>query len=594
MPYPNKAAFGKLGEPLSKTEASDEDEDTSRSTSLTVAKRPFRSTRVSLLIEALVKNLISMYEPDRRRIAHAYKKICRRLFQMGLIDESWQMTELEGARVQFEHVMFQLFSEGITSSPASPIIIQGAYYTSQYRREFDEYQKIGGGAFGKVFRVKHKLDGTEYAVKKIPIRSERIDSVKKYLSEVKTFAILNHPNIVQYKAAWLELGAPTDIKAITHTSWDSAQLNKLIPSNSNTDHNILKHRDSSSSPELPNGSSDKSSSSTSSTSNNNGRVRIPKQQTGRVKLTPVETELFLPNHISESSLTCTKPHENSSNFEVAFENSSTNNQSLSKVDKSTKNVSPTENPIILSPAVTHRNDSKPKILWATLYIQMALCHGTLGQWLRRRNESFNADVAVTSNGAEALRTKAIRQILIQILRGLKYIHSKGIVHHDIKPSNIFVSNEGGSLLVQVGDFGLACPLQASSHEFARGTPLYAAPEQLAGRCDPKSDMYSLGIVLFELLEDFSTEMERTKKISELRSRRDLPVPSELSLSNLVSALVRHSPGERPDAATLLTVLENITNASPPDLEALERRLREKDLEIERLRALLRKHGVKEV
>lgn len=84
--------------------------------------------------------------------------------------------------------------------------------------------------------------------------------------------------------------------------------------------------------------------------------------------------------------------------------------------------------------------------------------------------------------------------------GLKYIHSRGIVHHDIKPSNIFISAEGCNLLVQVGDFGLACPLQCVSHGFARGTPLYAAPEQLAGRCDPK--VMSL-IIVFLLFFNFS-------------------------------------------------------------------------------------------
>lgn len=71
------------------------------------------------------------------------------------------------------------------------------------------------------------------------------------------------------------------------------------------------------------------------------------------------------------------------------------------------------------------------------------------------------------------------------LIGLEYIHSKGIVHHDIKPSNIFIQLENGSLLVQLGDFGLACPLQSVRHSLALGTKLYAAPEQLAGKCDPK-------------------------------------------------------------------------------------------------------------
>lgn len=81
-----------------------------------------------------------------------------------------------------------------------------------------------------------------------------------------------------------------------------------------------------------------------------------------------------------------------------------------------------------------------------------------------------------------------------IFAGLEYIHSKGIVHHDIKPSNIFIQLENGALLVQLGDFGLACPLQSVRHSLALGTKLYAAPEQLAGKCDPKVRNYVIDVV----------------------------------------------------------------------------------------------------
>lgn len=104
-------------------------------------------------------------------------------------------------------------------------------------------------------------------------------------------------------------------------------------------------------------------------------------------------------------------------------------------------------------------------------------------------------------------------------------------------------------------------------------------------------MFSLGIVLFELIEDFGTEMERTVRITQLRSRRDPPVPTDLTLPNLVSALVRHRSRERPDASTLLQALESDQAPSRPDVEALERSLREKDEEINRLRELLKKHGL---
>lgn len=86
-----------------------------------------------------------------------------------------------------------------------------------------------------MYRVKHKLDGTEYAVKKIPIRSEGIQSVRNYLSEVKTFASMNHPNIVQYKGAWLEIGAPSTKNSFVKITTNQEQkVNNFLISLLNT------------------------------------------------------------------------------------------------------------------------------------------------------------------------------------------------------------------------------------------------------------------------------------------------------------------------------------------------------------------------
>lgn len=78
------------------------------------------------------------------------------------------------------------------------------------------------------------MDGTEYAVKKIPIRSEGIQSVRNYLSEVKTFASMNHPNIVQYKGAWLEIGAPSVKHSVQKIALNSEQKVKILISSYNS------------------------------------------------------------------------------------------------------------------------------------------------------------------------------------------------------------------------------------------------------------------------------------------------------------------------------------------------------------------------
>ena len=89
----------------------------------------------------------------------------------------------------------------------------------------------------------------------------------------------------------------------------------------------------------------------------------------------------------------------------------------------------------------------------------------------------------------------------QICRGLEYAHQKQIVHCDIKPANIFIT-EGG--VVKIGDFGLA-KLERQVRESTvleeMGTPLYAAPEQfnLEMELDQRADIFSLGIMLYEML-----------------------------------------------------------------------------------------------
>ncbi|MCI0452433.1 MAG: protein kinase [Candidatus Latescibacteria bacterium] len=89
----------------------------------------------------------------------------------------------------------------------------------------------------------------------------------------------------------------------------------------------------------------------------------------------------------------------------------------------------------------------------------------------------------------------------QTCRGLEHAHSKGIVHRDVKPGNIMLTKSG---TVKIADFGLAKLTQgASSHTAADsilGTPLYMSPEQAFGESvDQRSDLFSLGTVLFELI-----------------------------------------------------------------------------------------------
>ncbi len=98
-------------------------------------------------------------------------------------------------------------------------------------------------------------------------------------------------------------------------------------------------------------------------------------------------------------------------------------------------------------------------------------------------------------------------ILIQVCAALSVAHDRGIIHRDVKPDNIMIvlarDDEGRPFeLVKVCDFGIASlesTPETKDDEWTAGTPEYMAPEQAAGRADPRTDVYACGIVLYEML-----------------------------------------------------------------------------------------------
>merc|ERR1712154_119755 len=123
-------------------------------------------------------------------------------------------------------------------------------------------------------------------------------------------------------------------------------------------------------------------------------------------------------------------------------------------------------------------------------------------------------------------------IFSQILLGIATMHSKGIIHRDLKPENIFLDKK--NKLVQIGDFGLSTSLNVDAMEMNHnlfgnnltsnvGTFSYAAPEQLTSNTyGTGADIYSLGIILFELIQPaFVTMMERRIAINAFRNHHQI-------------------------------------------------------------------------
>src|SRR5262249_41283060 len=109
--------------------------------------------------------------------------------------------------------------------------------------------------------------------------------------------------------------------------------------------------------------------------------------------------------------------------------------------------------------------------------------------------------------SEAEYCRSVARVGLQVAEALAYAHEHGVLHRDLKPANLLLDVRGTVLLldvrgtVWVTDFGLAKTLGAdglSNPGDIVGTLRYMAPERLQGVSDPRSDVYSLGLTLYEL------------------------------------------------------------------------------------------------
>ncbi|KAK6071697.1 hypothetical protein SCUP234_09618 [Seiridium cupressi] len=391
---------------------------------------------------------------------------------------------------------------------------------SRFKNEFHEEGRLGKGGFGEVIKVRKKIDGQTYAIKKVVTKATK--SLTSLLKEVSTLSALSHPSIVRYYDAWTEqLPESADTEGETSTEGFSTQRSMVTGSNEM---------------EIQFATSTGGLDFMSSANIGDGYYHDDEEDSD-------EDENDLESDEQDEE------EDNEDDNGILFEVSTAND------DSSLKNQLPT---------TPRRTRSHTQSGWKVLYILMEYCEKKTLRDLISQN--------LYENNEEVWR------LFREVLDGLNYMHTfHNIVHRDLKPENVFISRgTDGVAHVKIGDFGLATGGQVVAENRAAGlldssgmsnvgTALYAAPELERGNGQEdaplkiddsrKLDMYALGIIFFEMLYKPMGGHERIIVLNNLRAKRpSLPgdfQPSEKVQTEIVLSLVTHNANQRPGSSELL-------------------------------------------
>lgn len=440
--------------------------------------------------------LVDMFQLNTRKRAKAFEL---RSFQTLQEDESKSMFR-PGSSI------------GSAKAPGIEETSTSAMVPSRFKHDFEnDMSVLGKGGYGRVFKAKHRLDGRYYAVKEVV--SDSPEELREILRETILLSRLNHPYVVRYFSAWMET--------------ETAKSNSSRAVRGSVFSSFI------------------------------GDAESEESTTASIDLQDDILDLSMPHDIMSTS--GFKGIVFGDDSDESDEDDETEDSGLSG-DSQSKSAS--SSPARYArPLVREANKGlearSPVVIDSVrtkLYIQMEFCENRTLRHLINENTLSGVD--------EEWR------VFRQILDGLSHVHKVGIIHRDLKPENIFMDNDNNP---RIGDFGLA-----TSGTFASvvrpsdaaqtadpdtrdiGTTFYVAPELSSnskGQYTSKVDMYSLGIIFFEICHPRMLGQERIFELNQIRQKdHKLPTtfqePDYLVQGEVISMLLTHRPSERPSAAEL--------------------------------------------
>ncbi|KAM9210510.1 eukaryotic translation initiation factor 2-alpha kinase 1 isoform 2-T2 [Dugong dugon] len=414
-----------------------------------------------LLLVSLLEHLSHVHEPNQVCSRQVFKLLCQTFIKMGLLSSFTCSDEFSSLRLHHNRAITHLMrsaKERVRQDPCDenshiqkirPREVAFEAQTSRYLNEFEEIAILGKGGYGRVYKVRNKLDGQYYAIKKILIKGATKTDCMKVLREVKVLAGLQHPHIVGYHTAWIEhvhVAQPQDRAPIQLSS-----LEVLSDQEDNRDQYGVKNDDSSSSSivfaEL---TSDKDKAFGESGFENQNN-RLVNYTTNLVTRDASEFESLI--ELQENGLSIMEHQLPLRQYSDLEENFTSTEESS---DEHLNLFGQTEVQYHLM-----------------LHIQMQLCELSLWDWITERNRRGRE--CVDESSCPYVMVSVATKIFQELVEGVFYIHNMGIVHRDLK-SDMY--SLGVILLELFQPFGT----EMERAEVLTGLRTGQIPKSLSKRC----------------------------------------------------------------------------------------------------------------
>ncbi|KNE55447.1 PEK protein kinase [Allomyces macrogynus ATCC 38327] len=420
------------------------------------ADHPERRQQARLLLVALLDNFALLYSPTDNKAL--FQVLCEKLAVMGVITEEDFADSFSAVRSVYKRAFKELVMQalvatradrqrrGLPTSPSSSLLIEfpgagagpaaglptrharapappgtGArlaglldLQTTRYTSDFHEIKRLGKGGFGSVFHVRHKLDGREYAIKKIPVARNK--DFERILREVKVLARMDHINIVRYYSAWLEHDEVQFPGQRRRRSDEDVDLSSDADDYTESTATSTTMTDS-----LRNGASaDLTDSQLSDAVQFTADSNAPDAPTTYRTLSSMSSSYPSPtqrNHTRTNRSTATGTSAASSSF------ASDEDDDESAADSTSFGA-----PLARRRRTHTANYIPHRPLMVFVQMEVAFC--SLHDYLLHRNSLVHvADRDLTAEN---------NYVFLSILNAVSYIHDRGVSHRDITPRNLFL------------------------------------------------------------------------------------------------------------------------------------------------------------